>query len=57
MKTRQRNIMIINVLSCLKVMKHLSQYGVLIDYQHGFWVKRSTETQLICTIHDIGSAT
>ena len=38
------------------VMKHLSQYGVLTDYQHGFRAKRSTETQLICTIHDIASA-
>ena len=38
------------------VMKHLSQYGVLTDYQHGFRTRRSTETQLICTIHDIASA-
>lgn len=37
------------------VMKHLAQYGVLTDYQHGFRAKRSTETQLICTIHDIAS--
>ena len=37
-------------------MKHLSQYGVLTDYEHGFKAKRSTETQLICTIHDIESA-
>ena len=37
-------------------MKHLSQYGVLTDYQHGFNAKRSTETQLICTIHDTESA-
>ena len=29
------------------VMKHLSKHGVLTDYQHGFWAKRSTETQLI----------
>ena len=34
----------------------LQQYGVLTDYQHGFRAKRSTETQLICTIHDIASA-
>lgn len=34
------------------VMKHLSQYGVLTDNQHGFSAKRSTETQFICTIHD-----
>ena len=38
------------------VMKHLSQYGVLTDYQLGFRAKRSTETQLICTIHDIARA-
>ena len=38
------------------VMKHLSQYGVLTDYQNGFRAKRSTDTQLICTIHDIASA-
>ncbi|XP_073240461.1 gamma-aminobutyric acid receptor subunit beta-1-like [Porites lutea] len=37
-------------------MKHLSRYGVLTDCQHGFRAKRSTETQLICTIHDIASA-
>ena len=36
-------------------MKHLSQYGVLTDYQHGFRAKRLTATQLICTIHDIAS--
>ena len=34
------------------VTKHLSQH----DHQHGFKAKRSTETQLICTIHDIASA-
>ena len=30
--------------------------GVLTDYQHGFSPKRSTETQLVYTIHDIASA-
>ena len=35
-----------------RVMKHLSKYGVLTDYQHGFWAKRSTETQLIWIIHE-----
>ena len=34
---------------------HLSQYGMLTDYQHGFRAKRSTETHPICTIHDIAS--
>ena len=38
------------------VMKHLSQYGVFTDYEHGFKAKRSTETRLICTIHDTASA-
>ena len=38
------------------VMKNFSQYGVLTDNQHGFRAKRSTEIQLICTIHDIASA-
>ena len=38
------------------VAKHLSQYGMFTDYQRGFKAKRSTETQLICTIHDIASA-
>ena len=38
------------------VIKHLSQYGVLNDYQHGFRAKQSTETQLICAVHDIASA-
>ena len=42
--------------SHVHVMKHLSQYGVLTDYQHAFRAKRSTETQLICTIHHIASA-
>ena len=41
----------------IRVMKDLSQYGELItDYQNGFSAKRSTETQLIFTIHDIASA-
>ena len=38
------------------VMNHLWQYGVLTDNQHVFRAKRSTETQFICTIHDIASA-
>ena len=38
------------------VTKHLSQYGVLTDYQHRSRAEPSTETQLICTIHDIASA-
>ena len=38
------------------VMNHLWQYGVLTDNQHVFRAKRSTETQFICTIHEIASA-
>ena len=34
-------------------MKHLQQHNILTDSQHGFRAKRSTETQLIQTIHDI----
>ena len=37
-------------------MKHLWQYGVLTDNQHVFRAKRSTETEFICTIHEIASA-
>ena len=33
-------------------MKHLEQHNILTDSQHGFRAKRSTETQLIQTIHD-----
>ena len=35
-------------------MKHLEQHHILTDHQHGFRAKRSTETQLIQTVHDIG---
>ena len=38
------------------LMKHLERHGILIDNQHGFRAKRSTETQLICTVHDITHA-
>ena len=34
-------------------MKHLEQHNILTDSQHGFRAKKSTETQLIQTIHDI----
>ena len=34
-------------------MKHLEQHHILTDHQHGFRAKRSTETQLIQTVHDI----
>ena len=37
------------------VMKHLDRLGLLHDAQHGFRKRRSTETQLIQTIHDIAT--
>ena len=38
------------------VMKHFEDYNILTDCQHGFRSKRSTEHQLILTIHDIASS-
>ena len=35
------------------VMKHLESHSILVDTQHGFRAKRSTESQLILTINDI----
>ena len=37
-------------------MKHLELHNILTDSQHGFRAKRSTETQLIQTIHDISKS-
>ena len=37
-------------------MKHLEKHTILTDSQHGFRAKRSTETQLIQTIHDISKS-
>ena len=37
-------------------MKHLEQHNMLTDSQHGFRAKRSTETQLIQTIHDMSKS-
>ncbi len=37
-------------------MKHVERHCILIDNQHGFRAKRSTETQRICTTHDITNA-
>jgi len=37
------------------VVKHFEHYNTLTDCQHGFRSKRSTELQLILTIHDIAS--
>ena len=38
------------------VMKHLEKHNILTDSQHGFRAKRSTETQLIQTIHYISKS-
>ena len=38
------------------VMKHFELYNILTDCQLGFRSKRSTELQLILTIHDIASS-
>ena len=38
------------------VMRHLEKHNILTDSQHGFRAKRSTETQLIQTIHDISKS-
>ena len=34
-------------------MKHLNDHNILKDCQHGFRAKRSTEMQLILTLHDM----
>ena len=38
------------------VMKHLELHNILTDSQHEFRAKRSTETRLIQTIHDISKS-
>ena len=38
------------------IMKHLVDYGTLVDSQHSLRGKRSTETQLLATVHDIAYA-
>ena len=38
------------------IMKHLEQHHILTDHQHGFRAKRSTEIQLIQTVHDINKS-
>ena len=37
-------------------MKHLELHNILTNSQHGFRAKRSTETQLIQTIHNISKS-
>ena len=38
------------------IMKHLNDHNILTDCQHGFRAKRSTEMQLILTLHDMAKA-
>ena len=38
------------------VMKHLQVNQILTDCQHGFRAKRSTESKLILTIHDLANS-
>ena len=38
------------------IMKHLNDYNILTDCQQGFRKKRSTEMQLILTLHDMAKA-
>ena len=37
-------------------MKHLVDHVILVDSQHGFRAKRSTETQLLATVQDLAYA-
>ena len=37
-------------------MKHVNNYNILTDCQHGFRAKKSTEMQLILTLHDMAKA-
>ena len=38
------------------IIKHLEQHHIITDHQYGFRAKRSTETQLIQTVHDISKS-
>ena len=38
------------------IVKHPVDYGILVDSQHSLRGKRSTETQLLTTVHDIAYA-
>ena len=38
------------------IMKHLNDHNILTDCQHGFRAKRSSEMQLILTLHDMAKA-
>ena len=36
------------------MMEHLENNKIIYDWQHGFQTKRSTETQLVTLIHELG---
>jgi hypothetical protein len=38
------------------IMRHLSQYNILTDCQHGFRSRRSCETQLLTLTHELASS-
>ena len=39
----------------LKIMEHLEEHSILTPAQDGFLTKRSCETQLIATIHELAN--
>ena len=38
------------------IMKHLNDHNIITDCQHGFRAKRSTDMQLILTVHSMAKA-
>ena len=38
------------------ILKHLNDHNIITDCQQGFRAKRSTEMQLILTLHDMAKA-
>ena len=38
-----------------QTISHLEQHNILVDYQHGFRRRRSCESQLLVTAHDLAS--
>ena len=38
-----------------QTITHLEQHNILVDYQHGFRRRRSCESQLLITAHDLAS--
>lgn len=40
-----------------KILKHLDRYSILTDFQHVFWVKSSSETQLLILAHEFALST